>query len=93
MFSSTDDFPDDWEPTTTCFVVRDQYVSYSMFMPYNLWKVQRVVANSIEDQVLELVHHSKQILSQCCHICVLCVCSESFAICSSQLVPGGELWT
>jgi hypothetical protein len=34
---------------------------------YNLWKIQRVIPNRIEDQVLELIHDSKQVFPECRH--------------------------
>ena len=34
---------------------------------YNLWQIQGVVANGVEDQVLELVDGAEQILAESCH--------------------------
>ena len=40
---------------------------YGWNSTYNLWEIQGIVADRIEDQILELVDHSKQVLSQCRH--------------------------
>lgn len=34
---------------------------------YNLWQIQGIVPNGVENQVLQLVHYAKQILSQGSH--------------------------
>lgn len=34
---------------------------------YNLWQIQGVVANGVEDQILELVDGAEQILAESCH--------------------------
>lgn len=31
--------------------------------PYNLWEIQGIVADRVEHQILQLVHHPEQILS------------------------------
>ena len=36
---------------------------------YNLGKIERIVADGVEDQILELVDHVQQLLSQRCHVC------------------------
>lgn len=34
---------------------------------YNLWQIQGVVANGVEDEILELVDGAEQILAESCH--------------------------
>lgn len=36
---------------------------------HNLWEVEGVIADSVEDQILELVDYSKQVLAERCHFC------------------------
>lgn len=36
---------------------------------YNLWEVERIVANCVEDQVLQPVDHAQEILAKCRHGC------------------------
>ena len=65
MFSRTEDLPDDCEPTTT-------YTAVSTFVDrksvcrsdYNLRKIERIIANGVEDKILELVDNTKQVLSK-----------------------------
>lgn len=37
-------------------------------MTYNLWEVERVIADGVEDEVLELVDGPKQIFPECRHV-------------------------
>lgn len=65
MFSSTEDLPDDWEPTTTWAQVLATMNAEPAggFEAYNLGQIKRIVADSVEDQVLQLVHHPQQVFS------------------------------
>ena len=68
MFSRTEDFPDDCEPTTTYNgQLRFTCSSIIVLEAYNLRKVERIVADGVEDQILKLVHSCKEILSQASH--------------------------
>lgn len=63
MFSSTEDFPEDWEPTTTYALISKQLQSNATWLTNNLWKIQGIVAYGIEDEILKLVDYTEQILS------------------------------
>lgn len=70
MFSRTDDFPEDCDPTTTW---NKGVSSFSKIASggrvYNLRKVQTIIADGVEDQILQLVDYPKQILSKGSHLC------------------------
>lgn len=57
MFSRTDDFPEDCDPTTTW----NRGISTSQQVrgvpAYNLRKVQTIIADGIEDKILQLVDY------------------------------------
>jgi hypothetical protein len=57
MFSRTDDFPEDCDPTTTW----NRGISTSQRVrgvpAYNLRKVQTIIADGIEDKILQLVDY------------------------------------
>lgn len=36
---------------------------------HDLWEVEGVIADSVEDQILELVDYPKQVLAERCHLC------------------------
>lgn len=72
MFSRTEDLPADWEPTTTCAkLVSTGGVSVKGEGPnaraYNLGEIKRVVANGVEDKVLQLVDRRQEVVAQCSH--------------------------
>jgi hypothetical protein len=70
MFSSTDDFPDDWEPTTTWeSLVRSH--GWQQMGTYDLGEVEGVVPDSVEDEVLQLVDNVQQVFAQGRHDGVL----------------------
>lgn len=62
MFSRTDDLPDDCEPTTTFSMVSEIWPVERGLETYNLWEVQGVIPDSVEDQILELIDHTEEIL-------------------------------
>lgn len=70
MFSRTDDLPDDCEPTTTWTRLVSKNTSSERLCTrtaYNLREIKRVVADGVEDEVLQLVHHAQQIGTERCH--------------------------
>lgn len=67
MFSNTDDFPDDCDPTTTCTCQRARPRLAMFCIAYNLWQIQRVVSNRVEDKILKLVDHAEQVFAEGSH--------------------------
>ena len=67
MFSSTDDLPDDCEPTTTLKEKISSTLNRNMGGPYNLRQIQTIVADSVENKILELVDYPKQVFPKGCH--------------------------
>lgn len=63
--------PADWEPTTTCREVSKTPTTWQQNGQgaYDLWQVQGVVANGVEDEVLKLVDGDEQILAEGSHDC------------------------
>lgn len=69
MFSSTEDFPDDWEPTTTWSCQYPTHWDNLLWgQTYNLRQVQRIISNSVEDQVLEPVYNAEQLITERGHV-------------------------
>lgn len=71
MFSRTEDLPADWDPTTTlgtALAFRDRILLQKPQLgSHNLWKVEGVAADGVEDQVLQLVDSGEQILAERSH--------------------------
>jgi hypothetical protein len=63
MFSRTDDFPEDCEPTTTWIsLVRSH--SGQQIETYYLGEVEGVVPDGVEDEILQLVDNVEQVFAQ-----------------------------
>lgn len=82
IFSSTDDLPEDWEPTTTytsklvkiCWnqqyymqLVPFRYILRQSKRTYDLRQVEGVIADGVENKILKLVDSDKQIISEWGH--------------------------
>lgn len=63
MFSNTEDLPEDWEPTTTCDILARTGPRAGEWA-HNLREVERIVADGIEDQILQLVDDVEQVLTE-----------------------------
>ena len=96
MFSRTEDLPEDCEPTTTCEDVSGVYQDEGRVngVAYDLRKVQGVVADGVEDEILQLIHHLQQLLTKRRHRC--CRSLEIYSVrrlwcCNGRvgLSPGG----
>jgi hypothetical protein len=70
MFSRTDDFPEDCDPTTTLDKSQQMSIKLGSFA-YNLRQIQAVIADSVENQVLQLIDYPKQIFTESCHFAVI----------------------
>ena len=71
MFSRTEDLPEDCEPTTTYERVSGVYRDDGRVdgVAYDLRQVQGIVADGVEDEILQLIHHLQQLLSKRRHRC------------------------
>ena len=79
MFSSTEDLPEDWEPTTTWRGSQCHIKLCEGGEPYNLRQIQTIIADSIENQILKFIDYSKQVFTKGSHGVVLGVDEDPLA--------------